>query len=363
MSATAGTHRGATVDAHTAGAPGPDIAVRFSQVSKTFAGPSGTVQALRDVSLDVSRSSVQGIIGYSGAGKSTLVRTVNGLEVPTSGRVWVEGHEVDRLGGAQLRDLKKRTAMVFQSFNLLETSTVADNVAMPLVLDGTSARERATRVEEALDFVGLSDRSGAHPAELSGGQKQRVGIARALVRRPSLLLCDEATSALDPATTSQIVELLDRVNREFHTTIIVVTHEMDVIKDLCDFVAVMEAGEVVESGGVLDVFNRPRHPATRRFVEGVLPSAPPASLTERGGEGEVWRLVYVGDGAGRPLLSQLVRDFGLDVNILAATVTEIRHSTVGHMVVRVSGVQEALERGARRLADNGVQVTRGRSGS
>lgn len=360
MSPTTGT-AGTALPGPQGEAPGPGVAVRFSHVSKTFSAPSHDVQALRDVTLDVPVSSIQGIIGYSGAGKSTLVRMVNGLERPTSGRVWVESQEVETLHGSGLRDLKKHTAMVFQSFNLLGTRTVAANVAMPLVLDGVDAAERNARVAEALDFVGLADRSRAHPDELSGGQKQRVGIARALVRRPPILLCDEATSALDPATTTQIVELLDRVNREFSTTVIVVTHEMDVIKDLCDSVAVMEAGEIVESGPVLDIFNQPRHPATRRFVEGVVPSTPPPSLTEAGGDGQVWRLVYVGDGAGRPLLSQLVRDFDLEVNILAATVTEIRHHTVGHMVVRVSGSPEALVRGTERLRANGVQVSTGRN--
>ncbi|MGO3797370.1 MAG: methionine ABC transporter ATP-binding protein [Pauljensenia sp.] len=344
-------------------APGTGVAVRFSHVSKTFTAPSHDVQALSDMTLDVPVSSIQGIIGYSGAGKSTLVRMVNGLERPTSGRVWVEAQEVETLHGSGLRDLKKHTAMVFQSFNLLETRTVAANVAMPLVLDGVDSGERDARVEEALDFVGLTDRSAAHPGELSGGQKQRVGIARALVRRPPILLCDEATSALDPATTTQIVELLDRINREFSTTIIVVTHEMDVIKDLCDSVAVMESGEIVESGPVLEIFNQPRHSATRRFVEGVVPSTPPASLIEAGGGGQVWRLVYAGEGAGRPLLSQLVRDFDLEVNILAATVTEIRHHTVGHMVVRVSGSPEDLLRGAEELRGNGVQVATERTGS
>lgn len=338
-------------------APPAGTAVSFSHVSKTFgAGPEG-VHALSDVSLDVPVSTIQGIIGYSGAGKSTLVRLVNGLERPTSGQVWVEGQEVDRLRGAGLRDLKKRTAMVFQSFNLLATRTVAANVAMPLVLDGVGPGDREERVGEALEFVGLSDRAGAHPDELSGGQKQRVGIARALVRRPPILLCDEATSALDPATTTQIVELLERVNAEFATTIIVVTHEMDVIKDLCDSVAVMEAGEIVEAGPVLDIFNDPRHPSTRRFVESVVPSTPPRSLTEAGPAGDVWRLVYVGEGAGRPLLSQLVSDFGLEVNILAATVTEIRRRTVGHMVVRVAGTAQDRARGIARLRSSGVQVT------
>jgi len=349
-----------------AGDPGPEgqrppegVALRFDHVSKDFETQGrDTVHAVRDVSLDVARGSVQGVIGYSGAGKSTLIRTVNALEVPTAGVVWVEGRRVGDLAGKGLRDLKKSTAMVFQQFNLLETLDVSQNVAMPLVLDRVGAAAREEAVAEALDFVGLSDRGRSHPGQLSGGQKQRVGIARALVRRPSILLCDEATSALDPATTHQIVELLRRVNEEFGMTILVVTHEMDVIKDLCDTVAVMEEGRVVEQGRVLDVFIAPHHPTTERFVETVVPRTPPASLVEDvdEGGGVVWRLVYTGAGAGRPLLSRLVRDVGVEVNILAATVTEIHSETIGYMVVRVSGDRDALEGARLALTGHGVHV-------
>lgn len=331
-------------------------AVRLDHVSKDFGRGTDTVHAVRDVSLDVAPGSIQGIIGWSGAGKSTLVRTVNGLETPTSGEVWVEGHRVSALGGRELRALKKRTAMVFQHFNLLETSTVVDNVAMPLLLDGVAAGDRRTRALRALDFVGLTDRAQAHPGELSGGQKQRVGIARALVRDPAVLLCDEATSALDPATTGAIVELLRRVNEELGTTVVVVTHEMDVIKDLCDHVAVMEDGRIVESGTVLDLFISPRHPTTERFVETVVPRRPPLGLSVEGDTGEVWRLVYTGEGAGRPLLSALARDLDLEVNILAATITEIHAAPVGHLVVRVGGETPALARGLAALRAEGVHV-------
>ena len=208
----------------------------------------------------------------------------------------------------------------------------------------------------ALDFVGLTERAQAHPGELSGGQKQRVGIARALVRDPAVLLCDEATSALDPATTGAIVELLRRVNEELGTTVVVVTHEMDVIKDLCDHVAVMEDGRIVESGRVLDLFISPRHPTTERFVETVVPRRPPLGLSVEGDTGEVWRLVYTGEGAGRPLLSALARDLDLEVNILAATITEIHAAPVGHLVVRVGGEVPALARGLAALRAEGVHV-------
>ncbi len=335
----------------------PEHAIRFVGVSKDFGSGAHSVHAVRDVSLDVVSGGVQGVIGYSGAGKSTLIRMVNGLEIPTSGRVWVEGSQVSAARGKALRDLRKTTAMIFQHFNLLETLTVAQNVALPLMLDGVDSATRTSRTREVLDFVGLGDRADHHPAQLSGGQKQRVGIARALTRNPSILLCDEATSALDPATTAQIVSLLRRVNAELGTTILVVTHEMDVIKDLCDRVAVMEDGRIIERGDVMDIFTAPTHPTTERFVETVVPRRPPSSLIEQPAEGEVWTLVYSGEEAGRPLLSRLVSEVGVEFNILAATVTEIHAQPVGYMVVRVTGSADALERGRAELADHGVFAT------
>ena len=336
--------------------PAPSGAVVFDAVSKTFASSPTPVHAVTDVTLAVPPSSIQGIIGWSGAGKSTLIRMANGLETPTSGEVLIEGERLSALAGARLREAKKRTAMVFQHFNLLQSATVAANVAMPLLLDGAPEASRERRVAEVLDFVGLAERASAHPDELSGGQKQRVGIARALVRNPSVLLCDEATSALDPATTAQIVDLLKRVNTEFGTTILVVTHEMDVIKDLCDSVAVMEDGRVVESGDVLDLFISPSHPTTRRFVESVVPRAAPASLLEHGADGEVWRLIFTGDGAGRPLISRIAREIGIDFNILAATITEIHSRTVGHLLVRAAGPAPELARALELLTAHGVHV-------
>ncbi len=339
-------------------------AVRVAHVTKVFGEGPGAVTALDDVSLDVARGSIQGVIGYSGAGKSTLARLVNGLESPTDGQVEVGGQSIVDARGRGRRALTKTTAMVFQHFNLLDTLTIRANVEMPLSLDGTGrrsrpdVRERTARVAEALDFVGLADRADAYPGELSGGQKQRVGIARALVRRPDVLLCDEATSALDPATTRQIVDLLRRVNAEFGTSMLVVTHEMDVIKDLCDHVAVMEDGHIVESGAVLDVFTAPRRPTTQRFVDTIVPRTPPASLDTGapGRTGPIWRLVYTGDSAGRPMLSTLARDLGLEVNILAATITEIHAQTVGYMVVRVTGDPATLSRGRAELEHSGVLV-------
>ncbi len=237
----------------------------FEDVSKTFTGRAADTAALRGVSLEIAPGTIYGVIGYSGAGKSTLIRLVNGLEHPTSGRVVVDGVDIGSLQGSRLRTAQKRTGMIFQQFNLLETVKVRDNVALPLRLDGVGKAAARARADEVLEFVGLGGKADSHAGELSGGQKQRVGIARALVRNPKILLSDEATSALDPTTTGQIIELLRSINREYGTTILVVTHEMDVIKDLAEEVAVMAAGEVVEQGTVLDTFLHPKADITRRL--------------------------------------------------------------------------------------------------
>ena len=245
----------------------PDAVVEFDDASRVFGEGDAATAAIDGVTLDIPRGGIFGIIGHSGAGKSTLVRMINGLEAPTSGTVRVDGLDIPSLSGAELRAAQKHTGMVFQQFELLQTITVRDNVALPLRLDGVSRAEARRRADEVLEFVGLTEKAKAHPGDLSGGQKQRVGIARAIVRQPRVLLCDEATSALDPSTTTQIIDLLRRINADYGTTIVVVTHEMDVIKDLCEEVAVMSAGRIVERGSVLEVFVHPRtggHAGIRR---------------------------------------------------------------------------------------------------
>ncbi|HEY9235522.1 MAG TPA: ATP-binding cassette domain-containing protein, partial [Phenylobacterium sp.] len=238
--------------------------ISFQSVGKTFARASAP--ALRDVSLDIAASEVFGVIGQSGAGKSTLIRLINGLERPTAGRVVTDGEDIAALDAAGLRSLRRRVGMIFQHFNLLASKTVAANVAFPLKIAGVPPREIDGRVSELLARVGLADHAGKYPAQLSGGQKQRVGIARALASGPRVLLCDEATSALDPQTTEQILELLAQLNRELGLTIVLITHEMEVIRRVCHRVAVLDAGQVVESGEVAEVFLHPRHPVTRRLV-------------------------------------------------------------------------------------------------
>ncbi|MCX6502355.1 MAG: ATP-binding cassette domain-containing protein [Microbacterium sp.] len=330
--------------------------VVFDDVSKTFPGRAATTAALRGVSLEVRPGTIHGVIGYSGAGKSTLIRLVNGIEKPTSGRVVVDGVDVGSLRGAALREAQKTTGMIFQQFNLLETVRVRDNVAMPLRLDGVSKVEARKRADEVLDFVGLSAKADNHPGELSGGQKQRVGIARALARNPRILLADEATSALDPTTTVQIIDLLRSINREYGTTILVVTHEMDVIKDLADDVAVMAGGEVVERGSVLDTFLRPQAPVTRDFVSTVIPQSVPGRVVEHMGADGLWRLLLLDAEVTQPLVSTLITDIGVEVNMLHADMTEIQEHTVGQMIVKVTGAPDKIAAARRFLSERVVHL-------
>ncbi|GAA2248508.1 ATP-binding cassette domain-containing protein [Herbiconiux moechotypicola] len=317
--------------------------IEFESVSKSFSPRKNvTTTALHEISLTVDPGSIFGVIGYSGAGKSTLIRLVNGLERPSTGRVLVDGLDVGTLKGRRLREAQKRTGMIFQQFNLLETVKVRDNVAMPLRLDGVGAAAARAKAEEVLDFVGLSSKADSFAGDLSGGQKQRVGIARALVRNPRILLSDEATSALDPTTTAQIIELLRSINREYGTTILVVTHEMDVIKDLAHRVAVVADGTVVEQGTVLDTFLRPRSPITRDFVTTVVPQGLPDRVIDHLGGDGLWRLLLLDEQVTQPLLSDLISKLGVEVNMLHADMTEIQEHTVGQMIVKVTGAPDRV---------------------
>lgn len=314
-------------------------AIVFNHVSKTFDTASGQFAALDDISFTVPKGGVSGVVGTSGAGKSTLIRTVNGLETPTSGAVETLGVEPATLGPKQLRNLRSEVSMVFQNYNLLETKTVAQNVATPLVLAKVPKAETQRRVAEALEMVGLADRADHKPRQLSGGQRQRVGIARALVTNPSILLCDEPTSALDPLTTTQILDLLRRINSELGVTILLITHQMDVVARLADEVAVLEAGKLVEFGRVADVFADPQAPLTQRFVETVVPREIPDSVHAAVRDGvydRVVQLTHTGNAAAG-VFTHLVSDFGVDAQLLASSGTELADTTVGTTVLGLRG--------------------------
>lgn len=332
--------------------------IEIEHAGKTFAGKAGTVQALDDVSISVAPGDIYGIIGFSGAGKSTLLRLVNGLERPTTGTVRVQGRDLADLSKKELRMLRRGIGMVFQQFNLLEGKTVSHNVSLPLILAGADKERIAAKVAETLDFVGLSDKANVYVGTLSGGQKQRVGIARALVTNPALLLCDEATSALDPQTTASILELLKRVNREMGVTILLITHQMQVIQQICTKVAVMEAGRIVEHGTVLEVFGKPEMPITRRFVETVVSDKIPQSIMDLVREEprhfRIERLKFIGASVKRPVISDICRMGGITVNILCANVQELQDSVMCVFILQLIGDEGDIVRAEEYMDAAGV---------
>jgi D-methionine transport system ATP-binding protein len=315
--------------------------VRLEGVSKIFPATrkSAEVAALQATDLTAPRGSITAIIGRSGAGKSTLIRLVNGLERPTTGRVLVDGQDIAQLPEEKLRHIRRSIGMIFQHFNLLSSRTVFDNVALPLEISGTPRKEIEERVTPLLDLVGLSDKRDRYPAELSGGQKQRVGIARALATRPKLLLSDEATSALDPETTHSVLALLKRINSELGLTILLITHEMEVVKSIADNVAVIDGGRIVERGSTFDIFTHPKHETTKVLLSGVpgmqLPAYAQARLTQERSEGSqvVMRIVFSGPHATDPVLSRLTEELGVDLNILGGAVDEIAGKPFGTLFV------------------------------
>ncbi|WP_041794909.1 methionine ABC transporter ATP-binding protein [Pararhodospirillum photometricum] len=331
-------------------------------LTKIFPGPQGPSEVLRGISLNIGKGEVFGIIGRSGAGKSTLVRCLNLLERPTSGKVWIGDQEMTALTEAELRRARHSIGMIFQHFNLLSSRTAAENIALPLELIGMPRPEIQARVSELLDLVGLRERAGAYPAALSGGQKQRVGIARALASKPSVLLCDEATSALDPETTKSILSLLKDINRSLGLTIVLITHEMPVVKEIADRVAVLDRGEVVEQGRIFDVFTQPRHAVSRAFVQEVLNRDLPEILLPRlapPGTREpstpvIWRITFTGPSANEPILSDLVRHFDLSFNILHGHIDYIQGLPFGTLVVEAHGPVAARDAALATLAQKNL---------
>lgn len=330
--------------------------IRFEHVSKTFQTKNGPFDALKDVSFEIEKGDIYGVIGYSGAGKSTLIRMVNALETPTSGNVWVEGKDIGTLNQKELRNLRKGVGMIFQQFNLLESKTIYDNVAIALKLNGVSKKDIEKRVTELLDFVELSDKKYSYPGQLSGGQKQRVGIARALANNPSILLCDEATSALDPKTTDSILELLKKINEMLHITIVIITHEMNVIQKICNKVAVMDYGQVVETGSVIQVFSDPRSDIARRFVGNLIRDVIPEPLVEsirrETRNSRLLRIKLENTDSTEPLLWEINRKFEVETNILYSTINVIQGIVVGIMLVLFTGTDEEIEKAEQYILES-----------
>lgn len=333
------------------------VVIELQQVSKVFESKKSKVEALKDVSLHVKKGEIFGVIGYSGAGKSTLVRCVNLLERPTSGKVFVAGEELTSLSHNKLNEARKKIGMIFQGFNLLQTANVRDNIAIPLKLSGVPPKEIEARVKKYLDIVGLGDREEAYPAQLSGGQQQRVAIARALAHEPEVLLSDEATSALDPETTEAILDLLLKINEELGVTILLITHEMKVIQKICDRVAVIEDGRLIESGSVLELFTSPEHSTTKKFVNSIFSDdIPEDMLQELKKEGKIVTLSFIGTSSNEPALAMISKKFDIYPNILAGHITQLKEAPYGRLTVHLRGSGKELEDTLVYLKEQGVTV-------
>jgi D-methionine transport system ATP-binding protein len=334
--------------------------IEFQQVHKTYRVAGREIPALNPTSLTIEDGQVFGLIGHSGAGKSTMLRLINRLEEPSGGKIIVDGEDVTAFNASQLRGFRQQVGMIFQHFNLLASKTVADNVALPLALAGELSRsEIDKRVTELLARVGLSDHAKKYPAQLSGGQKQRVGIARALSTNPKILLCDEATSALDPQTTASVLQLLAEINRELKLTIVLITHEMDVIRRVCDRVAVMDGGAIVEQGPVTEVFLHPKHPTTQRFVledEAVDEGDMHDDFAHV--PGRIVRLTFQGDATYAPLLGTVARETGVDYSILAGRIDRIKDVPYGQLTLALIGGDMEAAFARFKAADVHMEVMR-----
>ena len=337
--------------------------IRLENVSKTFTDSNKEVHAVNNVSLTINDGDIFGIIGFSGAGKSTLVRCINLLEKPTDGKVFVDDEEITALSGKELRKARKKIGMIFQHFNLMPSRTIFGNVAYPLRGSGLSKEEIKEKVHHLLELVGISEKENAFPSQLSGGQKQRVAIARALANDPNILLCDEATSALDPQTTKSILKLLQQLNQTFGITVVVITHEMAVVKEICNRVAVMDHGDVVEEGEVFHVFASPKEPLTKSFIkttsnlqkiEELIAADSPVVATKKGEL--IVRLSYVEKNTSEPLISTVTQKFGIILNIVFADVEIVQNAPIGGTVAIVSGEGSRIDEALQYLRDKNVGV-------
>ena len=333
--------------------------IEFKNISKHYELKGQTIRALDQINLEIPAGSIFGIIGYSGAGKSTLIRLINLLERPNNGQVIINQTDFTALDSRTLRQERANIGMIFQHFNLLQTKTVADNIEMPLKLLGVNKVEREKRLNELLEFIDLTHKKDAFPDELSGGQKQRVGIARALANHPKILLCDEATSALDPQTTKSVLALLKKINKEQGITIVMVTHEMDVIESVCDYVAVMEQGKVIETGSTLEIFSQPQHPTTKNFIRTVLQQQLPVNILnnlENQNHKSIYSLQFLGTSAQETVVQTAIKQFDVSLNILFANMTEINGSVIGQMFVQLLGDPEIIRQTIDFFEQNGVKV-------
>ncbi|MDD2421950.1 MAG: methionine ABC transporter ATP-binding protein [Heliobacteriaceae bacterium] len=336
--------------------------IEIKDLTKIYHVPGQEILALDNVSLCVKKGEIFGIIGLSGAGKSTLIRCINMLEKPTAGSILIDGQEITTFNNKQLRLARQKIGMIFQHFNLLSSRTVFDNVMFPLEIAKVPRGEAGKRVTGLLELVGLADKTKVYPAQLSGGQKQRVGIARALANHPKLLLCDEATSALDPQTTRSILELLKDINHQLNLTILLITHDMNVIRQICDRVAVIDNSRIVEAGDVLDVFSNPQTPTARSFISTVINREIPAELLHRpetdnnGAATKLIRVSFIGASAGEPVISSLVQKYAVHANILYGNIDRVKDTPFGNLTLELIGESAKLDAGIDYLQSRGLNI-------
>lgn len=330
--------------------------ITLHNVHKEYHVEGRTVTALRGIDLTIQKGEIYGIIGHSGAGKSTLIRTINLLERPSAGKIVIDGLDLTGLSGRRLQNERRTIGMIFQHFNLLTSATVAENIGFPLRLEKRSAAEIKARVQELIGLVGLTGHENKYPSQLSGGQKQRVGIARALATNPKVLLCDEATSALDPQTTQSILSLLLDINRELGITIVLITHEMQVIRSICDQVAVIDGGTIVESGPVADVFLKPQHPTTRDFVAQVADTLDAEFQDASGSNRTFIRVTFIGEQAYQPMLYEVMKETNVPFIILQGTVSKLKNTPYGQLILELQGDKMDLEHAIISLRKKGLDV-------
>ena len=333
--------------------------IQIEHVSKTFQTKDGTIDALKDVSLNIEAGDIYGIIGMSGAGKSTLVRCINHIEVPTSGTVVVQDKELGGLSDKELRKQREHIGMIFQHFNLLMQKSVLDNVCFPLFIQGKSKAEARKKAYELLEIVGLRDRAKAYPSQLSGGQKQRVAIARALASDPQILLCDEATSALDPQTTSSILELLKDINQRFGITIVVITHQMAVVREICNRVAIMKDGQVVENGSTVEIFNHPKSEVARDLLrkdDGGDTTGDDQQTANQIQDGTKIRIVFTENSAFEPVIANMILTFKEPINILKAATKNVGGVAKGEMILEIPNGSTNVKAMEQYLIDRGLEL-------
>jgi D-methionine transport system ATP-binding protein len=334
--------------------------IDIRQVTKVFKTKKQNITAVDKVDLHIKEGEIFGIIGYSGAGKSTLIRLLNGLEESSAGEIVVSGDDISKMSKSELRQKRQKVSMIFQHFNLLWSRTVAENISFPMEIAGVPRKERQERVTELIRLVGLEGRENNYPSELSGGQKQRVGIARALSNKPEVLLCDEATSALDPETTDEVLDLLVNITKEMNLTIVLITHEMHVIRKICDRAAVMENGKVVEVAPVIELFQNPQSSVTRRFVKDdisdddhqvamdeVRKSFPTSTIV---------KLNFIGTKTKSPIVSEVIRNYSLDVNIISGNIKETNQESYGHLYLALDINDETLKQITEEFAKHDVSL-------